>query len=196
MTGLQSAGLNQANLSKMMAHSLPKMAPGSGAGTHQAVARTADSAQMSLEAQNITDAVATTARRDASLEKLANGPVNVNGTMVSQHDGYKAVSDASWERFNGAYNHLPEKAKAAIQDQAVVVQSDWVKEHGAERFKSASPEAQQELKWMWTAQAAGNYGNSNKAEGAPSDLIHLADGSRQYLQSRAGYLEHGGEMGH
>jgi hypothetical protein len=159
------------------------------------VSTTSDTATLSPQAQALADAQATTARRDASLARLAEGPVVVNGTEVSQRDGYRAISDASWDRFQGAMNNLPDSAKAAVQDQLTVVQSDWVKKRGAESFNNASPETQQELAWMWQAQAAGNYGRSAGAQGNAADLTNLADGARQYIDARSGYLQHGGVAG-
>lgn len=154
-----------------------------------------DTAALSPQAQALSEAQATTTRRDSSLEKLARGPVVVNGQEVSQRDGYRAISDASWDRFQGAFNNLPDAAKVGIQDQLVVVRSEYVKKHGADSFLKASPEMRQELTWSWQAQAAGNYGQSAGAQGNPADLTHLADGARQYLEARAGYLEHGGTIG-
>lgn len=169
----------------------PSMA-GSGSASTPSVQ---DTSALSPQAQAVADAQAMTARRDTSLTNLAKGPVVVNGQEISQKDGYRAVSDASWDRFQGAYSNLPDGAKSGIAEQMTVVQLDWIKEHGAARFNQASPEVQKELTWSWQAQAAGNYGRSAGAQGSPADLTHLADGARQYLEARAGYLEHGGTIG-
>ncbi|MFN8612956.1 MAG: hypothetical protein U0931_35785 [Vulcanimicrobiota bacterium] len=142
------------------------------------------------------EAQATTARRDASLASLAQGPVIVNGTEISQLDGYKAVSDASWDRFNGAYGNLPDSAKAAIQDQLTVVMSDWSQQPGnTEKYQAMAPGMQQEMIWSWQAQAAQNYGSSQAAEGNAADLVDLTDGARQYNEARQGYLAAGGTVG-
>ncbi|MFN8608549.1 MAG: hypothetical protein U0931_13510 [Vulcanimicrobiota bacterium] len=159
-------------------------------------AGSSDDVSMSAAGQAAAEASATTARRDASLEKLAKGPVEINGQTISQKDGYKAVSDASWDRFNGAFKNLPEGARQGIQEQFNVVASDWSKQPGnLERFQRASPEMQQEYKWQWQAQAASQYGSSAGAQGSAADLVNLADGGRQYVTARAGYLLAGGTPG-
>ena len=144
----------------------------------------------------VDEARATTARRDASLTALAEGPVTINGTEISQLDGYKAVSDASWDRFNAAYANLPDAAKAAIQDQFTVVVSDFTQQPGAsDQFAALDPALQQEAIWSWQAEAAQNYAQSQGALGNPADLVDLADGARQYNLARAGYLSAGGTAG-
>ncbi len=140
----------------------------------------------------LTEARATTARRDASLAQLAQGPMVVAGQEISQVDGYLAISDASWDRFNAAYTRLPEGSQARIDEEMTVVMSDWVEANGAEAFNGAAPEIRQELGWTWQAQAANNYANSTEAAGDPADLVDLGDGARQYIEARAGFIQSGG----
>ncbi|MFN8608530.1 MAG: hypothetical protein U0931_13415 [Vulcanimicrobiota bacterium] len=165
-----------------------------------------DSVQFSPELARVTDAEATTGRRDRSLALLGQskiGPIILNGSPIERVDGYKAISDASWDRVQSAYNGLPDSAKASIHDQLAVVKGDWIKSKetekepnaGIDSYNELSPGFQQEYEWMWMAQAAGNYARSSGAQGSPSDLVNLADGSRQYLQARMGYLEQGGKPG-
>lgn len=94
--------------------------------------------------------------------------------VVTQRDGYKAVGDASWDRFNSAYKNLPEAAQKGMEEQFTELASDWSKDPAnAQSFKSASPEQREEWKWMWQAQAARNYGLSQGAQGSPADQAGL-----------------------
>ena len=137
------------------------------------------------EEKEIYDARTTTFRRDQSLKQLAKGPVQTAQGSVTPKEGFKALADASLDRLSSAYERLPEAGRKGVEEQLTVAASDWSKKPGNQaRFERASAEDKQALQRMWLAQGAGQYARAAGAQGNRSDLLHLADGSRQYLEAR------------